>query len=74
MLSEWRPRLPELFDLPCEVRSYRDFDELVAAIRELCHLDHAARRRMGNAAAARAHREHTYVHRFERIVSVLGRG
>lgn len=74
VVSEWRPRLPELFDEQREVRSYRDFETLVLAIEKLCALDHEQRRAMGDAAAARARRQHTYTHRFARMLSALGCG
>ena len=71
VLTEWRKRLPELFDEPAEVRSYRTFDELVAQIRTLAALPDAERRTISAAATARALGEHTYRHRVEQILSVV---
>jgi spore maturation protein CgeB len=73
VLTEWRPRLPELFR-DNEVRSYTDFEGLVDQLKELVSLPVEQRRSMGDAAAARAHGEHTYLHRFESIVDVIGKG
>jgi spore maturation protein CgeB len=74
VLTEWRERLPSFFDVPGEVRSYRTFTELVDQALELVDLSASARRKLGNAAAARAHSEHTYRHRFETLCGALGRG
>jgi spore maturation protein CgeB len=59
VLTEFRPSVPELFDVGTEVLAFHDFDDLV---------DHATRllneagltARLGDAAARRAHRDHTY--------------
>jgi hypothetical protein len=72
VLTEWRARLPDFFEEPAEVSSYRTFDELVAQVKSLCKLDADARGRLGEAAASRAHGEHTYLHRFDSILSSLG--
>jgi spore maturation protein CgeB len=74
VLTEWRARLPELFDVTAEVRAYRGIDELVATAHELSALDADSRGRMSEAASKRAHTEHTYRNRFEAIVRELGRG
>ncbi len=74
VLSEWRPCLPQFFDVENEVRAYRDFDELLTAIEELCGLDLNQRQRLGVAASKRAHAEHTYTHRFETILAALSGG
>ncbi len=59
---------------PEEVVSYRDYDGLVAALRSVLVESQPVRTARADAAAARAHAEHTYRHRFERIIEVLGRG
>jgi spore maturation protein CgeB len=74
VLTERRDRLDDLFRVPAEVSCYEDHDELVARARQLVALAPAERRRRGDAAAARAHAEHTYAHRFSHIVGLLGRG
>lgn len=70
ILTEFRPTVPELFAIGDEVLAYRDFDEL---------LDNAARlltesglsARLGDAAARRAHRDHTYDHRVKTIMEAV---
>jgi spore maturation protein CgeB len=59
VLTEFRPTVPELFDVGQEVLAFHDFDDLV---------DHASRLlnetglagSLGDAAARRAHRDHSY--------------
>jgi spore maturation protein CgeB len=59
VITEFRASVPELFDIGTEVLAYHDFGELV---------DHATRllneagltSRLGDAAARRAHRDHSY--------------
>ena len=74
VLTEFRDRIPELFDVEREVRSYADFDGLVERAREIAALPPTARRALGDAAAARAHRDHGYAQRFDEMTGVLGRG
>lgn len=74
VLTEWRDRLPDLYDVPGEVSSYRSLDELVQLARELARMDASRREAISLAASRRAHTEHTYQHRFATIVSVLGSG
>lgn len=74
VLTEWRDRLPELFDTPGEIHSYRTFDELVEAIFMLASLPDDRRGAIAAAGSARAHRDHTYRDRVERIATVLGGG
>ena len=73
VLTEWRDGLPDLFDPGREVRAYRTFEELLGGIRAL-RSDPAAARAAGDAASARAHAVHTYGHRFETMLDLLGRG
>jgi spore maturation protein CgeB len=59
VLTEFRPVVPELFAVGDEVLVYHDFDELVDnATRLLSEAGLTAR--LGDAAASRAHRDHTY--------------
>ena len=59
VLTEFRPSVPELFDIGGEVLAFHDFDELVDnATRLLSETGLTAR--LGDAAARRARRDHTY--------------
>jgi spore maturation protein CgeB len=67
VLSEFRHDLPELFVIDEELLTFRDFDELVDRATRL--LNEAGRTaRLGDAAARRAHRDHTYE---RRLVTIL---
>jgi spore maturation protein CgeB len=59
VLSEFRPAVPELFSVGHEVLVYRDFDELVDQATRLL-TEPGLTARIGDAAAVRAHRDHTY--------------
>lgn len=67
VLSEFRPTLPELFDLGDEVLAFGDFDELVGQARRLL-TEAGLTARLGDAATRRAHREHTYERRLTTIL------
>jgi spore maturation protein CgeB len=70
VLTEFRPALPELFLIDHEVLAFRDFDELVdQASRLLGEAGLAAR--LGDAAAERAHRDHTYEARLATIITTV---
>jgi len=49
--------------------AFRDFDELVSQAERLL-ADHALAARLGDAATARAHRDHTYE---RRVAAILGK-
>jgi spore maturation protein CgeB len=66
VLTEFRPALPDLFTADQELLSFGDFDELVGQAERLLG-DAELAGRLGDAAARRAHREHTY----ERRVAVI---
>ncbi len=70
VLTEFRPVLPELFDIGTEVLAFHDFDELVLQAERVLGEDGLSRR-LGDAAAKRAHAEHTYDHRLAAILAVL---
>jgi len=72
VLTEWRDRLPELFAVGDEVLSFQDFDGLIEGVRTVGGWDPVQRRRLGDAARARAHRDHNYVERFHRMRTYLG--
>jgi spore maturation protein CgeB len=59
VLTEYRATVPELFDVGHEVLTYRDFDELVDQATRLLSEPNIGGR-LGDAAARRAHRDHTY--------------
>ncbi len=67
VLTEFRSCIPDLFDIGEEVLTFRDFDELVGhAVRLLGERGLAAR--LGDAAARRALRDHTYELRLAAIL------
>jgi spore maturation protein CgeB len=67
VLSEFRPTVPELFAVGEEVLTFRDFDELVDQATRLLN-EAGLSARIGDAAAARAHRDHTYDRRIATIL------
>jgi spore maturation protein CgeB len=70
VLCEFRPKLAELFDVEKELLVFGDFDQLLdQATRLLNETDLTAR--VGDAAAQRAHSEHTYDHRLFTIMNQL---
>ncbi|MGH2808633.1 MAG: CgeB family protein [Actinomycetota bacterium] len=70
VLTERRAELEEFFDEGTEVEAFSSFDELVERARALID-DPDAGRKLGDAAATRAHAEHSYSHRLERIFELL---
>jgi spore maturation protein CgeB len=70
VLCETRPELERHFDPKHEVLAFDDFDELVDRARYLLDQREDGRR-MGDAASRRAHRDHTYQQRLNRILEVL---
>jgi spore maturation protein CgeB len=64
VLSEFRPAIPALFTEGEEILTFRDFDELVEQAERLLN-EPGLTARLGDAAAERAHREHTIGHRLE---------
>jgi spore maturation protein CgeB len=70
VLTEFRPTLPELFEIGEEVLAFRDFDELLAqAMRLLSETGLSAK--IGDAAAVRAHESHRYDKRLAVILEKL---
>ena len=59
VLTEYRPAVPELFTVGQEVLAFRDFDDLVGQAGRLFN-EAGLTARLGDAAARRAHRDHTY--------------
>lgn len=74
VLTEWRARLAEMFEVPAEVRSYRSLAELAEQVRELSALPMPDRETLATAASERAHAEHSYEHRFDQMLHAIGRG
>jgi spore maturation protein CgeB len=67
VLAEFRPALPDLFTVGEEVLAFRDFDELVEQASRLLH-EPGLTARLGDAAARRAHRDHTIGQRVATII------
>jgi spore maturation protein CgeB len=59
IITEFRPSVPELFDIGTEVLVYHDFSELVDQATRLLN-EQGLTSRLGDAAARRAHRDHSY--------------
>jgi spore maturation protein CgeB len=70
VLTEFRPTLPELFAVGSEVLAFRDFDELVLQAKQLLH-NGGLSAKLGDAAATRAHKDHTYEKRLGIILEKL---
>jgi hypothetical protein len=70
VLSEDRTELKNLFDPHREVATFSRYEELLEKLRYL--LDNPTEgRAMGDRASVRAHGEHTYAHRLDRIFELL---
>ena len=67
VLSEFRPVTPDLFTVGEEVLAFKDFDELVEQASRLLH-EPGLTARLGDAAARRAHRDHTMA---QRVVTII---
>ena len=67
VLTEFRPALPDLFDIGEEVLAYHDFDELVDQAARLFNEPDLSTR-LGDAAAKRAHADHTYERRLANLL------
>jgi spore maturation protein CgeB len=70
VLTEFRPVVPDLFAEGEEVLTFRDFDELVEQATRLLH-EPGLTARLGDAAAQRAHRDHTLLQRIATIIEKL---
>lgn len=67
VLTEFRPTLPGLFAIGEEILSFRDLGELIGQAARLLS-EPGLTERLGDAAARRAHVEHTYQKRLETII------
>ena len=70
VLTEYRPTLQQLFKVDKEVLAFHDFDELVDQATRLLN-EQGLTVRLGDAAAQRAHRDHTYQRRLSVILEML---
>lgn len=70
VLTEFRPTVPELFDVGLEVLAYHDFDHLVDQASMLLN-EPGLGLRLGDAATRRAHRDHCYELRIASILEKL---
>jgi spore maturation protein CgeB len=70
VLTEFRPTVPELFATGTELLVYHDFDELVEQATRLLN-EAGLTAKIGDAAARRAHRDHTYDLRVATILEKL---
>jgi spore maturation protein CgeB len=67
VLSEFRSAIPGLFAIGEEILTFHDFDELVEQASRLLH-EPGLTARLGDAAARRAHRDHTMAQRVATII------
>ncbi len=70
VLTEFRPTVPELFAVGHEVLTFHDFDDLVEQATRLLE-ESGLTERLGDAAARRAHRDHTFDLRVTAILQKL---
>jgi spore maturation protein CgeB len=70
VLTEFRPTVPELFAVGKEMLVYHDFDDLIEQATRLLD-ERGLTARLGDAAARRAHRDHTYDLRVTAILEKL---
>jgi spore maturation protein CgeB len=70
-IADWKPSLPELFEPEREVVTFRTRQELKERVDYyLAHPEE--RQEIADRAYARAHREHTYEARFNKMFEILG--
>ena len=70
-IADWKPALPDLFEPEREIVTFRTRRELKEKVDY--YLAHAEERReIAARACARAHRDHTYQKRLERMFEVMG--
>ena len=70
VLTEFRPTIPDLFTVGEEVLAYGDFDELAEQASRLLD-EPGLTARLGDAAARRAHRDHTMAQRVTTIIEMV---
>jgi spore maturation protein CgeB len=70
LLTDWKPNLPDLFELDSEVVAYRSAEEAVEKARYL--LDHRTERKaIAAAGQRRTLRDHTYAQRAEELDAII---
>ncbi|MEX5634509.1 CgeB family protein [Parafrankia sp. FMc2] len=69
VLCERREVLSDLFEEDKEVLAFSSFGELMEKI-QFCLKDRAAARDIGDAAALRSHRDHSYAQRLSRLLEI----
>jgi spore maturation protein CgeB len=69
VITEFRPTLPDFFEIGAEVLAFNDFDELLSHATRL--LRDNTSMNIGDAAASRAHRDHTYDLRLAKILETI---
>ncbi len=70
VLTEYRPSVPELFDVGKEVLAFRNFEELIHHAESLINNTRLISQ-LGDAAAERAHHDHSYDQRLAVILNKL---
>ena len=70
-LTEYNPELEKVYDIGNEIITYTNFDDLVAKIRYLLSNPEEAER-VRKRGFQRAHTEHTWEMRFEKIFMLMG--
>jgi spore maturation protein CgeB len=70
VITEYRSTVPDLFSVGEEVLAYQDFDQLVDLATRLLS-EPGLTRSLGDSAASRAHRDHTYDLRVASILEKL---
>ena len=70
VLTDFRPTVPDLFAVGDEILVFHDFDSLVDQATRLLE-ETGLTSRLGDAAARRAHRDHTYDLRISEILEKL---
>jgi spore maturation protein CgeB len=70
VLTEFRPTVPELFEVGKEILMFHDFDDLLEQATRLLS-EPGLTARLGDAATQRAHRDHTYDLRVTAILEKL---
>jgi spore maturation protein CgeB len=70
VLTEFRPTVPELFAVDDEILAFHDFDDLVDKATRLLN-ETGLTARLGDAAAQRAHRDHSYDLRVATILETV---
>lgn len=70
-LVDAKAEIPDLYDVPGEVACFDSFEECERLIARLLACE-AARRAVGTRAAERTRREHTYDHRMQTLLEIVG--